>query len=306
MNTSAEIRWFIDTFGDRIEAAIADTPLTLELLAGVGYQETGYTWGRIRRVARDETEFLLYCTGDTIDENSRSPRRAFPKNRLSLVRANRGQEMYSIARQSVERIGSVVLDYAPAARDPDKFCRGYGLFQYDLQHFKTDPDYFLNQSWKDFDLCLGKALAELIPAAKTLGFSGAEKVGARDAASIAIAYNRGSYDPRLKLRQGYKVGNRWYGELVYDYIRMARKILSDRAGQGIGGLSGQVGLFVVNARPWLNMRSLPGGEVIGKLLPGTEVSVLSSSTESPQWLLVDLQGDGLADGYVHRDFLEPL
>ncbi len=33
--------------------------------------------------------------------------------------------------------------YSKVAKLPHKFCHGYGIFQYDLQFFLTDPDYFL-------------------------------------------------------------------------------------------------------------------------------------------------------------------
>jgi hypothetical protein len=304
MTIRSEIKWFIDTFGSRVSDKIEGTPLTLELMAGIAYQETGYMWRRIRRVADNEANFLLYCVGDVIDDTSRYPRRAFPRNRTALIKADNGKDMYDVARIAVERIGSVVFDYAPAARDPKKFCRGFGIFQYDLQHFKIDPQYFLTESWKDFDLCLQKALDELIPAAKKMGFSGRVKLGARDAASVAIAYNTGRYIQSRGLRQGYKVGGRYYGELVYDHIRRARKILSAEVGQDLGEPSEIVeGLYVANARPWLNLRSLPGGEKIGQLLPGTEVSVMGPDGE---WVLVDLQGDGVADGYVHKAYLDAI
>jgi hypothetical protein len=39
--------------------------------------------------------------------------------------------------------------------------KGYGLFQYDLQHVRGDEGFFRNREWYDFDICLGRAAAEL-------------------------------------------------------------------------------------------------------------------------------------------------
>ena len=39
--------------------------------------------------------------------------------------------------------------------------KGYGLFQYDLQHVKTAEDFFRNREWYSIDNCLSRVVEEL-------------------------------------------------------------------------------------------------------------------------------------------------
>ena len=62
------------------------------------------------------------------------------------------------------------------------------------------------------------------------------------------------------------------------------------------------GEFEVAARDELNLRGGPGSDfaVLKKLLPGTRLRVLR---EEGVWRMVDLQGDGVQDGFVHGAYL---
>lgn len=67
-------------------------------------------------------------------------------------------------------------------------------------------------------------------------------------------------------------------------------------------------LFSVNARDGLNLRSGPGQSFrIIKTLPlGTLVTVKAIEGENQEWAQVDLEGDGVIDGFVFRSFLQGL
>jgi uncharacterized protein YgiM (DUF1202 family) len=67
------------------------------------------------------------------------------------------------------------------------------------------------------------------------------------------------------------------------------------------------GRYVVIARSGMRVRGGPGTNFdIEKTLPaGTEVSVVAVSNVDPAWVRVDLEGDGLLDGYVFAAFLAP-
>jgi len=53
-----------------------------------------------------------------------------------------------------------IPSYQGVAAKPNKFCHGFGIFQYDIQFFKNeDPDYFLERRYTSFDASLKKALA---------------------------------------------------------------------------------------------------------------------------------------------------
>ena len=43
-----------------------------------------------------------------------------------------------------------VPGFKAVAAKPDKFCHGFGIFQYDLQFFERNPDYFLKSQYADF------------------------------------------------------------------------------------------------------------------------------------------------------------
>lgn len=65
--------------------------------------------------------------------------------------------------------------------------------------------------------------------------------------------------------------------------------------------------YLVIARAGLRLRGGPGTEFdVQRVLPlGTELWVVAVESSNQVWALVDLQGDGYVDGYVHRDFLAP-
>ena len=54
--------------------------------------------------------------------------------------------MFRIAHEALVSMAEHVPGYGKVAKLPHKFCHGYGIFQYDLQFFLTDPDYFLEGS----------------------------------------------------------------------------------------------------------------------------------------------------------------
>jgi hypothetical protein len=67
------------------------------------------------------------------------------------------------------------------------------------------------------------------------------------------------------------------------------------------------GRYAVTARSGLKLRGGPGTNFESeRTLPaGTELNVMEISTQNPAWVRVDLEGDGLLDGYVFAAFLAP-
>lgn len=76
------------------------------------------------------------------------------------------------------------------------------------------------------------------------------------------------------------------------------------AAPGVGVLSESAGrnIYVTNARDGLNLRSGPGTEfpVLRSLAFGTQVHLVK---REGRWGLIDEQGDGATDGFVHLAFL---
>ena len=152
MPNAQDAFWFKSQFQPQIEAAIAGTPFSVDMITAVACQETGGIWPRLRRQGLPTARILELCVGDTIDASpTGGGRRAFPQNKAELLKAPQGDRMFAIARQGLVDMAAYIPDYRGAAARPDKFCHGFGIFQLDLQFFKTDPDYFLSRRYADFD-----------------------------------------------------------------------------------------------------------------------------------------------------------
>src|ERR1043166_4157719 len=224
MSQVDDIAWFKAQFGDKIRAAIEGTPFSLDLIVAIALQETGYLWGKTRKT-KPVDEVLYLCVGDTLDAPNRN---AFPKNRAALERVPRGKEMFAVARKALEAIAQVDKSYKAVARNRNKFCHGFSIFQYDIQSFKRDPDFFLKEEWRDFDQCLAKCIGEL---REKLNGNWARSLRAKDELShsdlvyVAIAYNKGSARVGAGFKQGFRPkGGKYYGETIDQYMKMAEKV----------------------------------------------------------------------------------
>jgi len=219
-----EIKFFKEQFGADIAPALAGTPLSLDLMCAIGFQETGELWSKLR-LHLPRAEILRLCVGDTLDAPNRS---AFPKNKAALIAVENGQRMFDLAHQLLVEMGegTGIETYQRLGRNPDKFVHGYGIFQSDLQFFRTDPDFFLEQRWKDLDVCLDKAMKELKGAVRQLGFADKTSLTDLESAFVAIVYNIGfgNFKASKGLQQGFFDGNHFYGENINEFIQIARTI----------------------------------------------------------------------------------
>lgn len=225
MPTRDDLLWFKRRFADRIVPALAGTPLTLDLIVAIACQETGIVWSALRRAGLDEDALLALCVGDTLDARADGGgRKAFPGQRADLLAHPRGAEMFAIARASLVAMAAHVRGYERAVANPDKFCRGFGLFQRDLQHFPSDPEYFLSRDWARFDHTLAHCVDTLRRGLRTLGLHDATHLEDERLAHVAIVYNTGRFRPSRGLRQGHFDGRRHYGEAVLAWIRLSKSI----------------------------------------------------------------------------------
>lgn len=222
MKTRDAIEWFKTTFHQEIEIGIAGTPFSVDLLTAIAYQETGYLWSPL--IGKTTVAKLLeVCVGDTIDAPSRS---AFPKTKSDLLNAPRGGEMFRIAREALEAIAKFDAGYAKIARSkPNKFCHGFGIFQYDLQFFRTNPEFFLQTKWYAFAECLAILVGELKDAMRRAYGAGKSTLTDTERVFVAIAYNRGSVTFSKGFKQGHRnEEGRYYGENVFEFLRIAQTI----------------------------------------------------------------------------------
>lgn len=223
MPTTKAIRWFKTQFQPQIQKAIQGTPFTVDLLTAIACQETGSIWGRLHD-KMEVKQLLAICVGDTLDAPKRS---AFPRDKAALVKHPRGQEMFELAHEALVEMAKHVPGFAKVAANPDKFCHGYGIFQYDLQFFKVDPDYFLTKRYQSFDASLAKAIGELKAKQERIGLGGRATLSDFELVSVAIAYNTGGFKPAKGLKQGHFDGTRFYGEAVFDFLRLSQTVSVD-------------------------------------------------------------------------------
>ena len=254
MNTRSAIEWFQTTFEKELQAAVLGTPFNIDLLSAIAYQETGYIWHRLVKQGMKPKEILRLCVGDTIDFNptTKKGRKAFPRNKAHLLEHAQGAAMFAVARKCLEDIAAVLPDFKQAAANKDKFCRGFGIFQYDLQFFDKDQAYFLNEQWSEASECFPRVIKELHEAMKRQGWSHKQTLTDEEKIHIAIAYNRGTSNLSKGLKQGHQnEDGKFYGELVSAYYDIARSIPDD-PGTATGG---GPGLNVTHEAPFVPLNT---------------------------------------------------
>src|SRR6266849_3758725 len=219
-----DIKWFKEQFAADVVPALAGTPLSFDLICAIAFQESGELWSRLRS-NQPRAEVLRLSVGDTLDEPNRS---AFPKNKDELIAASNGQEMFDLAHQLLVQMGNAtgIEAYQHLGTRPNKFVHGYGIFQYDLQFFLEDFDFFLQQRWKSIDVCVDKMMKELKGALHQLGFSNRTSLNDLESAFVAIVYNTGfgNFRKSRGLAQGRNDGTHFYGENIDRYLQIARSI----------------------------------------------------------------------------------
>jgi hypothetical protein len=227
MPNASDIQWFKQQFQAIIETAISATPFDVDLIVAIACQETGHIWSVLRKKPLTIDQILALCVGDTLDADK--GRRAFPKTKADLLKAPGGQDMFDIARAALVEMAKHIPGFRGAVNNPNKFCHGFGVFQRDLQFFLSDPDYFLERRYEKFSETLAQCLAELDRALTKNGLRGKPVLTDLEMAGVAITYNTGRFKPAKGLKQGHFDGTRFYGEAIFDFLRLSRTV----AGPGL-------------------------------------------------------------------------
>lgn len=150
----AATHWLLDNFGGQLRAAVSGKAYGLKHLCAIVCQETAYKWvpwiGQHSRQTIVERA-VFDASGDFPD----TPRSAFPVN-TQAFRDRMGDALTDML------IGEANLTRSLQGWSARPWVyKGYGLFQYDLQHVLTDADFFRERRWYDFDVTLAKATGEL-------------------------------------------------------------------------------------------------------------------------------------------------
>ena len=242
MVAPADVLWFKTNFGPRIAQAVQGTVFDVDMLTAIACQETGSLWVPMRKKGLTPTQIAALCCGDTLDADK--GRRAFPKTKADLIAVPNGQKMFDIARAPLLAMAEHVPGYGFARTNKSKFAHGYGVFQYDLQFFKTNPDYFLNREYEVFEKSLGRAIGELKNGLKKLGLQNRSAISDLEFCHIAICYNTGGFKAARGLKQGHNDGTKFYGERIQEFLKLARgvhaagltpTVVIDATGAGAGG-----------------------------------------------------------------------
>ena len=317
MKIADAIKWFKETFAVEIQTTTDNTPFDPDLLSAIAYQETGFIWSNlINKVPVSNIPFL--CVGDTLDTPNR---KAFPVNKQALLNAPDGGAMFDIARDCLIQMAQFISGYSSAVRNPNKFCHGFGIFQYDLQHFRNDPEYFLQKKWADpknsFLLCM----KELFEAKTRQGWKSKTTLTDTEKVFVAIAYNRGKADLRRGFKQGHQSSDgRFYGENIFDYLNIAKSVAVTGTVSPPGPAPipaptpvapGKKIYRVKVTSNTLNLRSEPGipadnpsANRIAALPNGHLVSLISGSA-GDKWFEVETSLNGASlRGFAASEFLE--
>jgi hypothetical protein len=147
-------RWLVDEFGDTMRQRSTGKPYGLKHLCGIVCQETAYKivpW----LGAHPTAEILKRCVFDASGDYPGTARSAFPVNTADF-RARMGDELTNdlIAEANLAR---AMQGWGPK----DWVYKGYGIFQYDLQHVLADRAFFAEHQWGSFETCLDRATKEL-------------------------------------------------------------------------------------------------------------------------------------------------
>lgn len=146
--------WLMENFGTSIEAAVAGTSFDADLICAIAGKETAIHWlGWTTRMS--PADILARCVFDASGDDPSSPRSAFPVNTAEF-RARYGDALTDdlIAEANLTR-------RLRKMSDAKMVYKGYGIFQYDLQHIQSDEEFFRNKLWRSFDACLDRCMSEL-------------------------------------------------------------------------------------------------------------------------------------------------
>ena len=304
MPNANDIRWLKGQFSTQISAAVANTPFSLDLVVAIACQETGFIWGPLQRQGVPTARILKLCVGDTIDGKPNGKgRKPFPRSRAELEGHANGTAMFAVARQALIDMAAVVPGYTSVAQNPNKFCHAFGIFQYDLQFFDLDVPYFSQGGYAEFPRSLKKCVTELIAAQKRTLLKGKTVLTDREQVSVGIAYNRGSYNPNLGLKQGHFDGEHYYGENLMSYLNLAKTVPTPPAA------STAISLRIMTDGGTLNLRQTPDkssdANILARLPDDHPVKAVSA-TAIAGFREIDSVFQGRAlHGFVWNANLEP-
>ena len=153
-DTYRAVEWMKRQFGRKMTDRVDGTPFSLDLLCGIVCQETASHWLPFITTMTPE-RIVERCVYDASGDYPGTSRKAFPTN-TAAFRHRYGDTFTEmlIAEANETR---VLRGFKPK----QWVYKGYGIFQYDLQHVVKNEAFFRDKQWYDFDVCLERAVGEL-------------------------------------------------------------------------------------------------------------------------------------------------
>lgn len=154
------IRWMKDNYENKITAAVAGTPFTVDHICGIFCQETLYRV--ILWIGKYNPDTILSrCVFDASGDFPGTTRSAFPKNAAEFE-SKYGADALNMLIDEGNKQRAMPQPGYPKGFTPALYLyKGYGIFQNDLQNIVTDEDFFLKKKWYNFDDCLAWVMKEL-------------------------------------------------------------------------------------------------------------------------------------------------
>jgi hypothetical protein len=190
-------QWMDKNFRAAIDAAIAGTPVTFELVCAIAAKETACRWiNFVDRIA--PADLLPLCVFDATGDcpGTEHRRLAFPVNAAAL-RADPvgGDALTDMLIDEANKMRKVLNGWGPERY----LYKGYGLFQYDLQNIRIDKPFFAEKQWYEFDKCLDRFM-------RVMRDKLAEQKG--DVDKAVAAYN-GQGEAAVRYRESVLVMRDW-------------------------------------------------------------------------------------------------
>ncbi|MGR9079519.1 hypothetical protein ACU8L5_25415 (plasmid) [Rhizobium leguminosarum] len=115
-------------------------PYEVEHLCAIVCQETAYKW--LKWIGKHPTKTIIErCVFDASGGYAGTSRSAFPKN-TAAFRKRFGKKLTDLLIEEAN-ITRRLQDYG----DQVWVYKGYGIFQYDLQHIESDESFFSERKW---------------------------------------------------------------------------------------------------------------------------------------------------------------
>jgi hypothetical protein len=147
-------KWLMENFGDKIKNATSGKAYQPKHLCAIVCQETAYKW--IPWLGHETAQAIVErAVFDASGDYPGTSRTAFPVN-TKAFRDKYGDDFTNMLIEEANKTRRI-----QGWSDKPWVYKGYGLFQYDLQHVKADKSFFLDREWYNFDTCLNRAVKEL-------------------------------------------------------------------------------------------------------------------------------------------------